>query len=75
MDCLFTQSACDALNEASTPDSDAVHIQTAGHVLKCLYSILKAAALPPTLHKFETVVSENTALSMMPQVDIYSTLG
>ena len=75
MDCLFTQSACDALNGASTPDSDAVHIQTAGHVLKCLHSILKAAALPPTLHKFETVVSENTALSVMPQVDIYSTLG
>ena len=50
------QSMCDALNGASTPDSDTTRIQTAGQVLKCLHSILNAAELPPVLHKFETVV-------------------
>ena len=51
------QSVCDVLGEASTSDSDPGCAQSIRYVLKCLDSILGAPLLPPSLHKFENVVS------------------
>ena len=55
---LLLQSVCDVLNEASTPESDSSSIPSVCHVLKCLDSILTAPMLPPSLHKYETVVRQ-----------------
>ena len=48
------QSVCDVLNDVDS-DSSGVH-----HVLKCLDSILGASMLPPSLHKYDTVVCINS---------------
>lgn len=49
---------CDVLNGFSKSEADSDASQSAAqHVLNCLHYLLGAATLPPTLHKFEIIVS------------------